>query len=142
MNIQAGALAAYDAVEWVQLLGLGGLAGALGQGARTIVGLKKLSDAASAANVETSELIVASKIFVSLAIGFVAGALAAIGLVDNLKDIPGEQIFALVAAGYGGTDIIEGLISRVPGTSQAAPGQEAVGVPGNAATTSSDDAVG
>jgi len=131
----------WNAVQWMQLLGLGGLAGALGQGARTIVGLKKTNDAAGAANVSTREMIDGSRMIVSLAIGFIAGALAAIGIVDDLSVIPAEQIFALTAAGYAGADFIEGLISRVSGTTDAAPGQEAVGVPATAAN-GGDDAVG
>lgn len=133
--------ASWNAAQWMQVLGLGGVAGAIGQGARTIVGLKKTNDAASAANVSTREMIDGSRMIVSLAIGFVAGALAAIGIVDNLDVIPAEKIFALTAAGYAGGDFIEGLISRVSGTQDAAPGQEAVGVPANVAN-GGDDAVG
>jgi hypothetical protein len=132
-----------SAVEWLQLLGLGGLAGALGQGARTIVGLKKLGDAASSANVSTASLIAVSRIVTSLAIGFVAGALAAVGILDSPASVSTEQIFGMVAAGYAGADFIEGIISRVEGTRDAGAGQEAVGVgTAPASTSSSDDAVG
>jgi len=133
-----------NAVQWMQLLGLGGFAGALGQGARAIIGLKKANDAASSADVSTRDMIQASRLLLSIAIGFIAGALAAIAIIDDLSQVTAEQIFALTAAGYAGADFIEGLISRVSGTRDAAPGQEAVGVPAAAATTAAtaDDAVG
>lgn len=142
MTNQIAIPAAMDAVQWLQLLGLGGLAGALGQGARTIVGLKKTNDAASAANRNTSDLIVVNRLVISLAIGFIAGALAAIGIINDLGNVTSQQIFALTAAGYAGADFIEGLISRVQGTTEAAPGQEAVGVGPGPAAPASDDAVG
>lgn len=144
-NVTAAvAEASWNAAQWMQILGLGGLAGAIGQGARAIIGLKKTNDAASAPNVSTRPVIEGSRMIVSLAIGFVAGALAGIGLIDNLDVIPTEKIFALTAAGYAGGDFIEGLISRVSGTQDVAPGQEALGVPAPAANAAnaSDDAVG
>ncbi|HMN86215.1 MAG TPA: hypothetical protein PKA74_09550, partial [Bauldia sp.] len=67
-----------DASTWIEVLVLGGLAGALGQTARTVVGLKKLNDVANAEKVDPKDLFVASRLFISLTIGFVAGALAAI----------------------------------------------------------------
>ncbi len=125
--------------EWTQLIALGGLAGAVGQGARAIIGLKKAHDAASSANARLGQMIEASKLFVSLGIGFVAGALSAIFLIQDIRLVPSQQIFALIAAGYAGGDLIEGLISRVPGTTDAAPGQEAIGVP---STATADNSVG
>jgi hypothetical protein len=144
-NVTADPTTTLQAFQWLQLLGLGGMAGALGQGARTIIGLKKLSDAANSANVPTGDLVAVHKLVISLAIGFVAGALASIGIIENPRVVTAQQIFALAAAGYAGADFIEGLISRVSGTTQAKPGQEAVGVgvvPASAAGPSSDDAVG
>jgi hypothetical protein len=151
MNLTAGAApTALYAYEWINLFGLGGLAGALGQGARTVVGFKKLSDAASAANVPTAELVTAGRIFISLAIGFIAGALAAIWILDGSGRIVPEKIFALVAAGYAGADIIEGLITKVKPATGAPAGTEAIGVGtgganGGSATAEgnlNDDAVG
>jgi hypothetical protein len=139
---QAAAAGAMDAVHWLQLLGLGGLAGAVGQGARTVVGFKKLYDAASSAHVSLSELVAGHRIFVSLAIGFIAGALAAIGIIDNLDSITPQQIFALIAAGYAGGDAVEGLISRATGSADAAAGQEVVGTAGATPGPGSDDALG
>lgn len=141
MNV-ADAGQTLQALEWLQLLGLGGLAGALGQGGRVMVGLKKANDAASTSAQQISDVIVAHRIFISLAIGFVAGALGAIGMVDSPSSVTTEQVFGLAGIGYVGTDAIEGLISRVRGTTAAAPGEEVVGVGAPARDAVPDDAVG
>lgn len=100
------------AFQWIQLIGLGGLAGVLGQGMRTIVGLKKLADAAHMHRTAVSELLSISRLTTSLAIGFIAGALAAISSIVDQSNISTEQILALSAAGYAGADFIEGFMSR------------------------------
>jgi hypothetical protein len=119
--------ATFDAYDWLQLIGLGGLVGALGQGVRTIVGMKKLNDAASGTTSSVGDLIEPSRLVVSLAIGFIAGALAAVSLVKDLTKINAELIFALAAAGYAGADFIEGFVNRVSG-----------GAPGGAEATKTD----
>lgn len=116
-------------IDWILLLLLGGIAGALGQGARVIVGLKKVNDQAAARNGTPRELIQVSRLLLSLLIGFVAGALAAVAM--NMKDsatISSAQILGLLAAGYTGADFIEGLMNRsVPAAAPlpAAPGEGA-----------------
>ena len=138
-------IAAYSLDEWVRLIGFGGLVGALGQSARAIVGLKKVNDATSGTDATPADVIVASRLLTSIAIGFVAGAGAAIGIVNPSIAIPGEQIFALAAAGYAGTDAIEGFIKRATGTSAVPSGQEAVGIGSPAAASAGSagsDAVG
>lgn len=169
----------HSVLEWLQILLLGGLIGALGQAARTIVGLKKVSDAASSQvaplsgssglsgdpNVSAgagsggpyhattpSDLIVASRLVVSLAIGFVVGALSSIVYITDLTDVSAEVVFAVAAAGYAGADFIEGFMTRAVGAPAASPGQSvtATGGAGQAGTVSvaggvaaqSDDAVG
>ena len=136
-----------EAYEWLQLLGLGGACGALGQGVRTIVGLKKVHDATANSSTTTSEAMDISRLLTSLAIGFIAGALAAVGLISDLGKVSSEQIFALAAAGYAGADFIEGLVSRVSGSSTLGAGDDAKGVGpaaggGAAAAGATDDAVG
>ena len=121
-------LAAYSLDEWVRLLAFGGFVGALGQGARTIVGLKKINDATSGQSISAADVIVTSRLFSSLAIGFIAGAFAAVSIVDPTAAISGEQLFALAAAGYAGTDAIEGLIKRASGSTAVARGEEVVGI--------------
>lgn len=101
---------AVGATQWLQLIALGGLAGLLGQGARVMVGLKKLSDEKKerdgAVGFETSRLII------SLFIGFIAGGLAAISAGLDVTSINAQQIVGLAGAGYAGSDFIEGLMGR------------------------------
>lgn len=109
-------------IDWIHVLILGGIAGALGQGARVIIGLKKVNDQASADNSTTRDLIEASRLMVSLLIGFVAGALAAIAMgMQADQAVQSQQLLGLLAAGYTGADFIEGLMSRAVPSLPAAP---------------------
>lgn len=103
-----------SAVDWIQVIFLGGLSGALGQAARTIVGIKKVNDLAAAESTDPKDLIVASRLFISLTIGFVAGALAALAMDLSINAIEVAQILGFAAAGYAGADFIEGFISKTP----------------------------
>lgn len=106
--------------RWILLIALGGLAGALGQVGRVIVGLKKLGDEAQASGKSCSDLIEPSRLFVSLVIGFTAGALAALLAKDVTNpDITLQQILAFAGAGYAGADFIEGAMSSVPASKTA-----------------------
>ncbi len=105
-----------DAERWIVLLVLGGIAGALGQIARVIVGLKKLSEEAAAAGKPCNELLEPARLAMSVAIGFTAGALAAL-LAKDATDptITFQQVLAFAGAGYAGADFIEGAMrSAVP----------------------------
>ncbi len=118
-----------------QLL-LGGMMGLVGQGLRVIVGLKKLHDTALSKQKKIGDLFSGSSIVISLIIGFFAGILVVVCISnfdpgffkgDNAK----RNILSLVAAGYAGTDFIEGLIKKhLPNTSGIPS------VPGNAYTGS------
>ena len=93
---------------------LGGMLGVLGQGIRTIAGLKKLHDKAAASDAEFSDLFVPSVLTMSLFVGFVAGALAMFGTVEfGGTTRPGrDAMLAIIAAGYSGTDFIEGFMKK------------------------------
>lgn len=91
---------------------LGGLLGIVGQGARVIVGLKKLNDQASATSTPFGSLFSTSTLLLSLLIGFVAGVLAMIGMSTTELKIDRNTLVALIAAGYAGTDFIEGFVKR------------------------------
>ena len=120
----------FSAYEWLQLISLGGLSGMLGQGARTLIGFKKMNDASSASSGSVSDMIAADRLIVSLVTGFIAGALAAITTIQTVAELEGiglQKILALAGAGYAGADFIEGLISRVAPASNVPAGQEAVG---------------
>jgi len=138
----------YSVAAWFELLAFGAFVGAGGQGTRMIVGLKKLSDAASAASETRSaaDLIIPSQLLVSLAIGAIAGGIAAVSTIIPASDlkISGEEVAGLAAAGYAGADFIEGFMSRAKAAPGAPAGQEAVGTGGPAAPApaADDGAVG
>jgi hypothetical protein len=125
-------------IQWLEIAALGIIFGALGQGARTIVGIKKLNDYADDAG-PSAALLDGMRLLISFGIGGVAGAFAAVTLItDFSKAIQLEQLFTIAAAGYAGSDFIEGFMSRISGSQQTAATKSL------AASTkdSSDDAVG
>jgi hypothetical protein len=126
------------AVQWLEIAVLGIIFGALGQGARAIVGIKKLNDYADENN-PSAALIDGVRLFISFGIGAVAGAFAAVTLIADLtKPVLLEQLFAIAAAGYAGSDFIEGFITRISGDKS-----KTVTSPAAASSKySSDDAVG
>jgi hypothetical protein len=149
--------ATLDATTWMQLIGLGAIMGALGQGIRAIVGLKKVNDAVSSSTASMGDVIDPSRLVTSLVIGAIAGALAGVSLINDIHAVSSAQIFALLGAGYSGADFIEGFMSRVTPAPGAPAGQEAIGVGGAAPSaagaasapspapvpaTAGDDAVG
>jgi putative chitinase len=104
---------------------LAGLMGMVGQGARAIVGLKSMTDQAAAQGLDQNDLFRAARLLVSLMIGFVSGVAAAFLLgIDKVVAVTAannQVLLGLAAAGYAGTDAIEGFISRyLPGQG---PGQ-------------------
>ena len=111
------------AVDWIHLLLLGGLLGMLGQGIRVVAGLKKVNDQAVREGTPFAQLFKASALLVSLLIGFVAGALAIVGITSGQEafKISKDLALALIAAGYAGTDFIEGFIKKyLPAASRQA----------------------
>lgn len=93
---------------------LGGTLGVLGQGIRTITGLKKLYDEASAEQSSFTNEFQTSVFVMSLFVGFVAGALAMLAASDeNGSWEPNKQaMLAIIAAGYSGTDFVEGFMKK------------------------------
>jgi hypothetical protein len=103
------------ASDILSTLAVCGAMGMVGQGARTIVGLKKLSDF-SGVSPSQSEFV-ASRIFIGLMIGFVAGVAAGLALKvfdSNTFDV--SLLMGLAAAGYAGTDVIEGFTQTLGAT--------------------------
>ena len=112
-----------DVTDWINLLLLGGMLGALGQGVRAVMGLKKVNDQAVLEGREMKDLVEASTLIISLVIGFIAGALAIVGIADPAKPmIPDKElVITLLGAGYAGTDFIEGFIKKyLPAANQSA----------------------
>jgi hypothetical protein len=119
-------------LEWLEVLALGGLVGAAGQMSRAIVGIKKLSDEATATAKDLSSMIDTARLVTSLLIGAVAGALAAISTGIKADEIvKPATLLAFAAAGYAGTDFIEGFVRGYmsPSSAQApkGTGTDAVG---------------
>jgi hypothetical protein len=134
----------FSVLIWLQIIALGGVMGALGQGVRTIVGFKKLHDAASGPTVSVPDLISGERLIVPLVVGFIAGALAGASTITNVASVSGQQMLALVAAGYAGADFIEGFMSRVAPSPDVPAGEPGVGVgpSGSGGGAASDGTVG
>ncbi len=101
----------------LQLLYAGAL-GCIGQCLRVLVGLKKLSDASKEKNLRLKTTLDFKRMIISLLIGFLAGglALSVLGGFDyTFFNGPNarQNIFAIIAAGYAGTDFIEGLMKSL-----------------------------
>lgn len=119
-----------SAQDWLLIICLGGLAGALGQLARTIVGLKKAQDEAASSGARFSDVFEAPRLFVSIALGFTAGALAALTVKPLVSSISTENVIAFAAAGYSGADFIEGLMSKQLAKITGGGAQPAAATPG------------
>jgi hypothetical protein len=89
---------------------LGAVLGAVGQGTRAIIGIKKATDQAAVEGKKIEEWFELKRLLFSLIIGAIAGCLAAITILG--APVNKELLLGLVAAGYAGTDFIEGLISK------------------------------
>lgn len=106
----------------------GGLLGALGQGIRIVIGLKKFNDDNESRKLEGKppEAFNASRLLISMFIGFVAGALGMIVKGSSLaKDgvYSTESIVMIIAIGYSGADFIEGLFKTyIDKTNGSKPG--------------------
>jgi hypothetical protein len=112
-----------NVTDWIQLLLLGGMLGALGQGVRAVVGLKKVNDQAALDGQKMKDVVEASTLIISLLIGFIAGALAIVGIVDTSAPVAPDKelVLTLLGAGYAGTDFIEGFIKKyLPAAAQDA----------------------
>jgi len=103
-----------EATELVITLILGGILGMIGQGIRVIAGLKKVNDQAIQEDKKFTDFFQGSTLGISLLIGFIAGALAIIGLTGGTMVLTPsrEIILTIIGAGYAGTDFIEGFIKK------------------------------
>lgn len=100
-------------------LWLGGLLGLIGQSIRVIVGLKKTYDYSQQTNRSFAQVFESRQLFTSLLIGFIAGCLGLITMM-NFEAVPPkppvtltkELIVELIAIGYAGTDFIEAFVKK------------------------------
>lgn len=103
-------------VNTLIIIVLGAILGMVGQGLRVVVGLKKVGDEAVSSGQMQKDLIKTQQIvlslFIAFSIGAIAGVLAAVGSVE--VSFTKSTIIAFIAAGYAGTDFIEGFITKNP----------------------------
>lgn len=102
-----------SAQDWILVILVGGLLGAVGQGIRVIVGLKKLYDSSLQEGKAFSDNFNGPSLLFSLLIGFVAGVLGILSLSKvTATQIQMEQVLTLLGIGYAGADFIEGFIKK------------------------------
>jgi hypothetical protein len=95
------------------MLLLWGLMGMVGQGVRTVVGLKKLSDMYDTAPSEVDRFN-AARIVIGLMIGFLAGVIGAMTSdVFNYPTLNREALLYLAGVGYIGVDVIEAFSQKL-----------------------------
>lgn len=106
--------------ELLQLIAIGTIAGAFGQGLRVTVGLKKAGDEAALEGTTLSAKgLDVSRLIISLFIGAIAGGIGIFTITGfsegPVSNISAEMFFGVVGIGYAGTDFIEGFIrTRLP----------------------------
>jgi hypothetical protein len=106
-------------VNSIELLLIGGGLGIGGQLLRAFVGWIKWTGQARVTG--KREAFVTSQFFFSTFVGFIAGSAAAL-LSTNIANpgVPtGAATLCLAAAGYAGTDFVEGIVGRLTASSAA-----------------------
>ena len=96
---------------WVLTIVLGALMGVVGQGIRAIVGLRKERDGAAALGRKFIETFAPRRLLISLLIGAIAGAVAAIVTTPSAP-VSWAALLAFATAGYSGADLVEGVMGQ------------------------------
>lgn len=112
--------------DWIMQFLFGALFGALGQGIRAIVGLKKVNDSAVRKGQSFGEVFSPGTLVVSLVIGAIAGVLGTLTANVNLQALTRENVVLLIGIGYAGADFIEGFVRKELPSSSTGPGASAV----------------
>lgn len=94
--------------DMINFVVLGILLGMLGQGARSIVGMKKKYDKEGK---DCKDWFDWKLLITSLMIGGIAGSIGAITMIDK-EVIDKQTLITLFTIGYAGTDFIEGFIKK------------------------------
>lgn len=108
-----------SAFDWITYLVLAFGVGVSGQLVRVAVGFKKMHDKNLVLGEKT--MFDHKKFWTSIVLGAMAGLITAIARWKGNSQIDPEFIFTLMAAGYAGSDIIEGLIENGFKSRAAAP---------------------
>lgn len=99
--------------EFLSALILGGILGMVGQGMRVIVGMKKLYETLED-NEAFGNKLDWGRLWVSLVIGFIAGAFGMILKIDyqavSTMVMSKDFMISIIAIGYMGVDFIEGMM--------------------------------
>ena len=113
-----------NAVQWLPVLTLGALLGAVGQVIRTIAGLKKLKD-------DPNARFDPMQLMMSVIMGAAAGvvAMVTLGVSDSASaTMTAQDIITVIASGYTGADFIEAFITKSTSTGGGLPAQKAAPV--------------
>jgi hypothetical protein len=100
--------------EMLAILIIGAFLGMVGQGFRVIVGLKKLNDI-SANKAEFDAQFDPKQLMISLLYAMAIGALTGVIVILNgglTSYTDAKSLIAIIAAGYAGTDLIEGFVTK------------------------------
>ncbi len=98
--------------DWIQQFLFGALFGALGQGIRVIVGMKKINDAALRSGQTFADVFSPGTLVVSLLIGAIAGVLGTLTAKIDLQALTRDNVVLLIGIGYAGADFIEGFVRK------------------------------
>jgi hypothetical protein len=101
-----------DSLQTLTFITLGALLGAAGQLVRAIVGIKKEIDQAKAAGKTAQDWFDAKELYMSIALGAVAGIGAAISVYQSDVQLSKDMLIGFLAAGYAGADFIGGLMQK------------------------------
>lgn len=109
------------AAAWLLVMLTGAVAGAVGQLIRTIAGMGNANRASATG--QTVDPFSASRLVVSLLVGAAAGTIAAMSMSTQLTGphVEASTILGLMAAGYAGSDFIEGVAGKFFPPSTTAP---------------------
>ena len=98
--------------QYLYFILLGSILGMAGQVIRILVGIKKAKTDAKSSNQEFSfdskQMLIT--LMIALIVGGIAGVLVAVNSVGKINSIDKSTIIAFIAAGYAGTDLIEGFV--------------------------------
>lgn len=107
------------AYDFLHLFCLGGLCGFFGQLVRILVGIKK---AHSTLKPKSNSQLDGKRLIISSVLGFFIGSIALVLLhKDADEPIPKNMIITLMAIGYSGVDLIEGLFGFFKKTNSEHP---------------------
>jgi hypothetical protein len=107
-----------NALDWLPVLTLGALLGAVGQVIRSIPGLNKLRG-------DPNGKFEPMQLMMSVIIGAAAGVIAMITLeLTSETTIAAQDIITVIAAGYTGADFIEAFITKRMSSGPALPQQQ------------------